>query len=75
MKLNLVNDRSAFLLSIKLQVIVLVLALVLIPATSLFYAAAGLSLPCITRGHVRPFGSVEFLDTEGVIGGVEFRID
>ena len=54
---------------------VLVLALVLIPATSLFYAAAGLSLPCITRGHVRPFGSVEFLDTEGVIGGVEFRID
>jgi hypothetical protein len=54
---------------------VLVLALVLIPATSLFYAAAGLGLPCIIRGHVRPFGSVQLLDTEGVIGGVEFRID
>ena len=54
---------------------VLVLVLVLILATSPFYAAAGLGLPCITRSFVRPFGSVQLLDTEHVIGDVEFRID
>jgi hypothetical protein len=47
---------------------VLVLVLVLILATSPFYAAAGLGLPCITRSFVRPFGSVQLLDTEHVIG-------
>ena len=52
-----------------------VLVLVLILATSPFYAAAGLGLACITRSFVRPFGSVQLLDTEHVIGDVEFRID
>ena len=51
------------------------LVLVLILATSSFYAAAGLGLPYVIKSLVRLFRSVQLLDTKCVIGGVEFRID
>ena len=47
------------------------LVLVLILATSSFYAAAGLGLPYIIKTLVRLFGSVQLLDTKRVIGGEE----